>query len=447
MSRTSPPNSEATIASLFAGPGSASNSSSSIDETVVFRFVLERTVQVLSSHKLPDSGRLYGLLFVPELDADDPCNEITKPFIPENVTRYGNVSEFGYGIVALAPWVSPECTQSFLAVARELETAAVVFFEPKSNDTGLPPSPNSDRWDLNDQGRWRLDNSYPVYAIPGPAGVTLMNELSWFPSDSSSHASPSHQNSTSPSSTDVSSSPNSRIFIMADTGKWLMDGIQHCSQSHEHQAHGHPYRRFLPHRNPLDHLGTEKKSECNEPCAGPFGLPTSPPATPLPPHPAPQNEANPQNEVDVEYHALNRLKVPRHIVEAMPTFIYPGPAEASATHSMADNHAPGIGRQDQTLAPSITPVAGIRRPEAAHINPGHDGHVPSSNAGSSWSRESGQYNNIEDQDQCSICLEPFLLGETTVRQLPCGHIFNPGCIDQHLMHQSSLCPLCRRSVL
>ncbi|KAJ5697323.1 hypothetical protein N7488_011007 [Penicillium malachiteum] len=433
MSRTSPPDSEATIASLFAGPGSASNSSSSIDENVVFRFVLDRTVQVLSSHKLPDSGRSYGLLFVPELDADDPCNEITKPFIPENVTRYGDVSEFGYGIVGLAPWVSPECTQSFLAVARELETAAVVFFEPKSNDTGLPPSPNADRWDLNDQGRWRLDNSYPVYAIPGPAGVTLMNELSWFPSDSSSHASPSHQNSTSPSSTDVSSSPNSRIFIMADTGH------NTATDPMANKLMGILTGLFCLIAILLSIWVLRRNQSAMGLMRYIFGLPTPPPATP--PHPAPQNE------VDVEYHALNRLKVPRRIVEAMPTFIYPGPAEASATHSMADNHAPGIDRQDQTMAPSITPVTGIRRPEAAHINPGHHGLVPSSNAGSSWSRESDQYNNIEAQDQCSICLEPFLLGETTVRQLPCGHIFNPGCIDQHLMHQSSLCPLCRRSVL
>ncbi|KAJ6037239.1 hypothetical protein N7540_001518 [Penicillium herquei] len=162
-------------------------------------------------------------------------------------------------------------------------------------------------------------------------------------------------------------------------------------------------------------------------------LPTSPPTIPRP-------LATLQNEVDIEHLALNQIKVPRHIVEAIPTYIYPVPGEASNTHPTAANSAPGVDRQGQTMAPSIT---GIRRPEAALINPGHHGNASLLNAGSSWSRESG---HIEDQDQCSICLEHFVPGETNVRQLPCGHIFNPGCIDQYLMHRSSLCPLCRQRV-
>ncbi|KAJ5712939.1 uncharacterized protein N7483_010120 [Penicillium malachiteum] len=356
MSRTSPPDSKATIASIFAGP--------------------------------------------------------------ENVTRYGDVSEFGYRIVALAPWVSPECTQSFLAAARELETAAVIFFEPKSNDTGLPPSPNADRWDLNDQGRWRLDNGYPVYAVPGPAGVTLINELSWFPSPSSFPDSPSHQNSTSPLSTDVSSSLNSRLFIMADTGSSFPD-------------QGLSFNKTLGIMISLFFLlaifvtllviwfAKGRPRSLNA-----FWRQLVGPTVPLPttPHATPRPRATPQNEVDIEHLALNQVKVPRHVVEAMPTFIY---------------------RQDQTMAPSISRVTGITMPKAALIKPGHHGNVSLSNAGSKWSREGG---HIEDQDQCSICLEHFVPGETTVRQLPCRHIFNPGCIDQYLMHRSSLCPLCRQRV-
>jgi len=52
-----------------------------------------------------------------------------------------------------------------------------------------------------------------------------------------------------------------------------------------------------------------------------------------------------------------------------------------------------------------------------------------------------------DQPCCTICLEDFVVDATQVRELPCKHIFHPNCIDDYLQKQSSLCPLCKRSVL
>lgn len=51
------------------------------------------------------------------------------------------------------------------------------------------------------------------------------------------------------------------------------------------------------------------------------------------------------------------------------------------------------------------------------------------------------------QQSCSICLEDFVLDATTVRELPCKHIYHPVCIDSFLEQQSSLCPLCKSSAL
>ena len=51
------------------------------------------------------------------------------------------------------------------------------------------------------------------------------------------------------------------------------------------------------------------------------------------------------------------------------------------------------------------------------------------------------------QTTCSICLDDFMHDETTVRELPCNHIFHPECIDPFLLNNSSLCPLCKKSVL
>lgn len=51
------------------------------------------------------------------------------------------------------------------------------------------------------------------------------------------------------------------------------------------------------------------------------------------------------------------------------------------------------------------------------------------------------------QTSCSICLEDYEHDQTQVRELPCRHIFHPDCIDPFLLKRSSLCPLCKQSVL
>ena len=111
---------------------------------------------------MPDSGALSGLLFVPDLAPHDPCNAIIDPFIPSNVTRHADVSKFGYSLIGLAPWVSSDCTQSFLAASRQAGTEALIFYQPFSNETQIPPPPSDKRWDLNDGDQWRTDNNYPI---------------------------------------------------------------------------------------------------------------------------------------------------------------------------------------------------------------------------------------------------------------------------------------------
>lgn len=49
---------------------------------------------------------------------------------------------------------------------------------------------------------------------------------------------------------------------------------------------------------------------------------------------------------------------------------------------------------------------------------------------------------IGDDEECSVCLEPFREGET-VRELPrCRHLFHTECIDMWL-YSHVTCPLCR----
>lgn len=53
----------------------------------------------------------------------------------------------------------------------------------------------------------------------------------------------------------------------------------------------------------------------------------------------------------------------------------------------------------------------------------------------------------DTQSLCTICLDNFITGETTIRALQCGHIFHQECIDTFLGNHSSLCPQCKASVL
>lgn len=51
------------------------------------------------------------------------------------------------------------------------------------------------------------------------------------------------------------------------------------------------------------------------------------------------------------------------------------------------------------------------------------------------------------QSSCAICLDDYEVDVTVLRELPCHHTFHPACIDPFLEKRSSLCPLCKRSVL
>lgn len=52
--------------------------------------------------------------------------------------------------------------------------------------------------------------------------------------------------------------------------------------------------------------------------------------------------------------------------------------------------------------------------------------------------------SASEQTQCMICLSDFVHGEE-VRQLPCGHVFHAGCIDEWLRRCTD-CPICKNNV-
>ena len=52
----------------------------------------------------------------------------------------------------------------------------------------------------------------------------------------------------------------------------------------------------------------------------------------------------------------------------------------------------------------------------------------------------------EEEAPCSICLQEYEAGEK-LRRLPCGHVFHRDCVDEWLLGESKLCPMCKSSVV
>jgi hypothetical protein len=157
-----------------SGPSSAGEPHR-INSTLSFDYGLQQNIRTLSTNGASSGEDITGLLYTPELAQDDPCFNASLPYVPTNATRPSNFpNNARYSLVALAPWISPTCTLSYLAAARELQTQSFLFFLTNDNDEA-PPLANDAFWNVGDGGRWKADNRYPVYVLPGAAGSTLIN--------------------------------------------------------------------------------------------------------------------------------------------------------------------------------------------------------------------------------------------------------------------------------
>lgn len=116
-------------------------------------------------------------------------------------------------------------------------------------------------------------------------------------------------------------------------------------------------------------------------------------------------------EVDLESLGVKRLRVPQEAVNNLPTFTYvPNESKQIDTDEPAK---PSSQASSESAAPTSS------TPDYTH-----------------WA-----------QPTCPICLDDFIPRETTVRSLPCHHIYHPACIDPFLLDNSSLCPVCKAEVV
>lgn len=184
---------------------------------------------------------------------------------------------------------------------------------------------------------------------------------------------------------------------------------------------------------------------------------------------------------DYQQFQLQNLKVPQEFIARLPTYVYPNVDNRGEDHSLQtsfDNNIPdrvdntkrgedkqqdsekepeveadgqiiqrknsagfeGVLDAEQESKTAQEKVKDISPPPARSENPSpvtFEPDIP-------YAKHTTQLSH--SQTTCAICLDDFTPNLSTVRELPCGHIYHPECIDTSLTQSSSLCPLCKKSV-
>ncbi|KAL8875700.1 MAG: hypothetical protein Q9198_005973, partial [Flavoplaca austrocitrina] len=302
---------------------------------------------------------------------------------------------------------APECVLTLFEAVRNIE--AFIFYLPDSQP-GSPPPVNDPVWYLRDGGRWKSDNRFPIYAIPGPTGTSIMTQLGQYSGSISDAPNASRLVEQFPNRnsaklfaavelSNVTSLPSLWAFLLIVLGIVLFmigftSGVMHLYQRRRRNA----LRRRIVN-----------------------------------------------GEVDLERLGIKRLTVPQEAIDMLPTFVY-NPSEkelldVSRGHVTALSDFPIKESDVATASPPLEPT-----PKAESYQAQPPALSPAAFPIQS-SLESKQEQPSYAQPTCPICLDDFIPQETTVRSLPCHHIYHPECIDPFLLRNSSLCAVCKAKVL
>lgn len=343
------------------------------------------TTTLSSRYAGTSSGVIQGLLYVPDLPFGDSCVYETSPHVPASAARQSNLPPTNYHLIALAPWVNEHCSSAYLAAARADPIRAFLFYMP-GNATDPPPPADDPEWRIQDSTAWMDQTGHPVYAVSGIVGQLMMQHLSLYSGNMTEV--PFGQNIT---------------------------------------------ERFLS--DPEDYLRIWTELVINTP-PSPFGtwvylliiigvLLTVIFSTSILMHlvqayrRAGLRRRVVAGEINLEAMGIKRLTVPTEHLQTFPLFTYHYEPQTPATPPLSPRSAK-ITRSDSATVTRISQIATISEKGALAT---------------------------DYQPTCEICLEPYENRVTIIRELPCGHIFHPECIDEFLHEISSLCPICKASML
>ncbi|CAN8101056.1 unnamed protein product [Discula destructiva] len=377
-----------------------------LSSDIAYSADLDSNITILTSKYASTlNGVIQGLLYVPDLPDGDPCRALEPTFVPESAVRQKDLPPVDYNLIALVPWYNASCTKSYMASAATDPIRGFITYVPGAIDYGKPPGVDDRIWDLHDHGAWRDSSKFPVYAVPATAGLSMMAQLGLYSGNVSSV----------PYGANISTlySPNAHDYIRIWTAIhihtpsvlptiWVF--ILICiAVLIGFAAFVSCLMHYLQRRR---RLSLERLVRTGE--------------------------------VNLEAMNIKRVQVPLVHVEKFPLFTYNyEPKYASPPPSPM---APRFPAQARVRDDSVTQKLGSSTPttteEKTLVDPG------STITGFTNITAATDY-----QPQCTICLESYENRSTIIRELPCGHIYHPDCIDEFLTEVSSLCPQCKASML
>ncbi|KAK0268107.1 hypothetical protein LTR91_016716 [Friedmanniomyces endolithicus] len=391
----------------YANPESSSYAR--VNSSLAFEYLTTFDIRTLSTNGIASGDDVAGLLYTPDLLPTSECINASAPYVPANATRLANLPNTDYDLVAIAPWVSPQCVQEYLSSAREVEglVRGFLFYLPSDNGTETPPEVNSQVWGLGDGGSWKRDNNYPVYALPGASAGILMEASALYSRNISElpygNLLVEKYNSTDyvrllvDIGTAGSGSPLPSLWVFLLVVLGILLAIIGVTSLVMHWFQGR--RREVLRRRIVN------------------------------------------GDVDLEALGIKRLTVPQEILNFFPLYTY--------------------GTGSPVTPTAVEPAAG-QAAVIKEITLSSSEKLSSANSRSSsplpvtrpapTTRSTSYRPTALQQPTCAICLDDFVPASegsegTVVRELPCHHIFHPECVDAFLRDSSSLCPMCKKSAL
>jgi hypothetical protein len=290
-----------------------------------------------------------------------------------------------------------------------------IFYLP-DNGTTQPPPVSSAVWDLGDAGNWKSANGYPVYAVPSDIGQDMIHQSSLYSGNMTS-VPYGHQISELPGI-------DPRDYVRIYTEIHVSVAGQIPSLWVLLLAIIAVLFLMLALTSGAMHLILRSRRKSLQ-----------------------RRVAN--GEVNLEALGIKRLTVPQEHIDKLPLFTYKLEDEKDKLQP------PRTKKNGTSTTTTVEPDVASEGSSASakHASKSQDLPAPLSpisviddNISSPDSILACKY-LPQSQPTCPICLDDFESRTTTIRELPCGHIFHPACIDSFLSNNSSLCPMCKKSVL